>query len=162
MHIFRLPAHLNAKRFPWQCFRYQLAISNPSVFYSRLPSSCRPVLLAVSRLVSFRSRPALLNAFLPVPPLPVFLAVRSPRSRYHRPVCRVVGRGVVRKLVVAICCGSRPLIGICSVSLACQARPANRVGRRGGRRGGRALSMPSARLCGFRVVKVICIYSFGK
>lgn len=114
MRIFRLPAsllaHLNAKRFPWQCFRYQLMISNSSVFHPCPPSLRRPALLPAThpaplasfrfssrpRPVSSRPRPARLLAFLPVQLLPVFLAVRSSRSRYLRPVCRVVGRGVVR------------------------------------------------------------------
>ena len=63
---------------------------------SRLALPCLALPLPVSRLaLSSRiisSRPAR----LPVPSLPVFLAVLSLRSRYHRPVCRVVWQGVGR------------------------------------------------------------------
>ena len=148
-------------------FLSQSAFAAPSRSAHRSPS--RPAVpLPVSRLVrrpvSSRPRPARLPAYLPVPSLPVFLAVRSsPVALWQsslRPSCRGAKR--VAELFVAIRCVSHPLAGIRRILSACQARPANRVGRRGGRRGERALPMPSVRLCGFRVVKGICIYSFGK
>ena len=167
-----IPSSRPSKRFPWQCFRCLLPFSNPSVFYYRPLSLRRLALLPASRPVPacrfpffvsscVPSHPATSRpACLPVPSLPVFLAVRSPRSRHHRPVCRVAGRGA--KQPVAIRCVIRRLSGIRSVPSACQALPVHRVAVRGGRRGGRSLPMPPARLCGFRVVGAICIYSFWK
>ena len=69
MCIFHLPAsllaHLNAKRFPWQCFRYQLMISNSSVFHPCTPSPRRPALLTAPR-----SAPPIFSSHLFPSPFP--------------------------------------------------------------------------------------------
>lgn len=118
MHIFRLPAHLNAKRFPWQCFRYLLTFSNPSVFYYRPPSSPRPALLTVSRpaqpcLFPFPVSSHLIASHLVlVPPFSPFLSPSNlfpPDLLSNYPVAAIIAPPVVScggACGGTSCCGS--------------------------------------------------------
>lgn len=167
MHIFRLPAHLNAfrgnvldisSRFQFLPFSIPIRPHRavppcsplpvpPCLASSRSPSRFIPL---VWRLVP--SRPALLTAYLPrltssrLPCRSIVPPLSSPRLP-----CRGAERGT--ELVVAIRCVRCPLPVSVAFQSACQARPVHRVVVRGGRREGAVLPMPSARLCGFRVAK---------
>ena len=175
MRIFRLPAslpaHLNAKRFPWQCFRCQPVFSNPAVFYSRPLSPRRPALLPAPRPAPACLFPFLVSSYVPsgvLHParLPASLPVQhcrpSSRSRYHRPACRVVESRSWAKRAVAIRCVCRSFP--VSVAFPRQVKLALSIVSSCGKAGGEDVSLAHAvyMFVRFPCSEAICIYPFRK
>ena len=180
IHIIGTYAHIPsprpAKRFPRQCFRYQLMISNSSVFHPCTPSLRRPALLPAPHLAPPCLFPFLVSSGVSSHPVPVPLVSLHispfrlfPSSLpFRRPVAAIFAPSAVSW--GGVWCGAirrdplhqLPLVNIRRAPSACQVLPVHRVAVRGDRRGGRALPMPSTCLCDFRAVGAICIYSFGE
>ena len=173
MRIFRLPAHLNAfrvnvlnisSRFRIPPFSipvrprcavppcYPLPVS-PCLDSSRSPSRFIPLVWRIA-LVSLGS-PFLSPSHL----FPSSLLSDRPVAIHAPPAVSWGGAwdGAGR------CDPLSPLslASIRSVSIGMPRSPRTSC-RRAGRQAGRAMPMPFAHLCGFRVAGAICIYPFGK